>query len=39
MINIARDVKIQVEFNPEVVQSYRLIGYENRDIADKDFQV
>jgi Ca-activated chloride channel family protein len=38
MINIARDVKIQVEFNPEVVQSYRLIGYENRDIADKDFR-
>lgn len=38
MINIARDVKIQMEFNPEVVESYRLIGYENRDIADKDFR-
>ena len=30
--------KIQVEFNPDTVQSYRLIGYENRDIADKDFR-
>jgi Ca-activated chloride channel homolog len=38
MITIARDVKIQVEFNPELVSSYRLIGYENRDIADKDFR-
>ena len=37
MISIARDVKIQVEF-AESVQSYRLIGYENRDIADKDFR-
>jgi len=35
---IAKDVKIQVEFNPEVVYAYRLIGYENRDIADKDFR-
>ena len=38
MIAVARDVKIQVEFDPEVVSSYRLIGYENRDIADKDFR-
>lgn len=38
MITIARDVKIQMEFNPSVVESYRLIGYENRDIADKDFR-
>lgn len=38
MLSIARDVKIQVEFNPTSVQSYRLIGYENRDIADKDFR-
>jgi Ca-activated chloride channel family protein len=38
MLSIARDVKIQVEFNPETVQSYRLIGYENRDIADQDFR-
>ncbi len=35
---IAKDVKIQVEFNEEAVYSYRLIGYENRDIADKDFR-
>lgn len=35
---IARDVKVQVEFNPEVVKSYRLIGYENRDVADHDFR-
>ena len=35
---IARDVKIQVEFDPDTVYAYRLIGYENRDIADKDFR-
>jgi Ca-activated chloride channel family protein len=35
---IARDVKVQIEFNPEIVKSYRLIGYENRDVADKDFR-
>ncbi|MBK9975067.1 MAG: von Willebrand factor type A domain-containing protein [Planctomycetes bacterium] len=35
---IARDVKMQVEFNPAVVKSWRLIGYENRDVADKDFR-
>jgi Ca-activated chloride channel family protein len=35
---IARDARIQVEFNPAVVRSYRLIGYENRDIADEDFR-
>ncbi|MFH1463388.1 MAG: von Willebrand factor type A domain-containing protein [Pseudomonadota bacterium] len=35
---IARDVKIQVEFDPEAVLAYRLVGYENRDIADKDFR-
>jgi Ca-activated chloride channel family protein len=35
---IARDVKVQVEFNPEVVKRYRLIGYENRDVADRDFR-
>lgn len=35
---IARDVKIQVDFNPQAVRSYRLIGYENRDVADKDFR-
>ncbi|MEM8872931.1 MAG: von Willebrand factor type A domain-containing protein [Planctomycetota bacterium] len=34
---IAKDVKIQVEFNPATVASYRLIGYENRKLADRDF--
>jgi len=37
MFTIAKDVKIQVEFNPEVVQSYRLIGYVNRKLNDEDF--
>jgi len=35
---IARDAKIQVNFSPDVVRSYRLIGYENRDVADEDFR-
>jgi Ca-activated chloride channel family protein len=35
---IGYDAKIQVEFNPDAVESYRLIGYENRDIADEDFR-
>jgi Ca-activated chloride channel family protein len=35
---IARDAKIQVDFNPEVVSRYRLLGYENRDVADEDFR-
>ena len=35
---IARDAKVQVEFNPEIVHSYRLLGYENRPIADEDFR-
>ncbi|HEX8293079.1 MAG TPA: VWA domain-containing protein [Pyrinomonadaceae bacterium] len=34
---IAKDVKIQVEFNPRLVAGYRLIGYENRLLADRDF--
>ncbi len=34
---VAKDVKIQVEFNPAVVTSYRLIGYENRRLAAEDF--
>jgi Ca-activated chloride channel family protein len=37
LFTIARDVKIQVEFNPAAVQSYRLIGYENRMLAAEDF--
>jgi Ca-activated chloride channel family protein len=35
---IARDVKVQVEFDPAQVERYRLLGYENRAIADKDFR-
>jgi len=35
---IALDAKVQVDFNPEVVAYYRLIGYENRDVADQDFR-
>lgn len=35
---IARDVKVQVDFDPGVVKQYRLLGYENRDVADKDFR-
>jgi len=37
LFTIADDVKAQVEFNPENVKSYRLIGYENRIMSDKDF--
>ena len=37
LFTIAKDVKIQVEFNPKQVQAYRLIGYENRLLADEDF--
>lgn len=35
---VARDAKIQVEFNPQVVQRYRLVGYENRDVRDEQFR-
>ncbi|PKL77142.1 MAG: VWA domain-containing protein [Candidatus Melainabacteria bacterium HGW-Melainabacteria-1] len=35
---LAKDAKIQVAFNPELVEQYRLLGYENRDIADEDFR-
>lgn len=37
LLTIAKDVKIQIEFNPAKVKSYRLVGYENRLLADKDF--
>jgi len=37
LVTIAKDVKIQVEFNPNRVGSYRLIGYENRRLAARDF--
>jgi Ca-activated chloride channel family protein len=37
LFTIAKDVKLQVEFNPANVQGYRLIGYENRMLAKEDF--
>jgi Ca-activated chloride channel family protein len=37
LFTIAKDVKIQVEFNPAKVKAYRLIGYENRLLAAEDF--
>lgn len=37
LYTVAKDVKIQVEFNPANVSEYRLIGYENRALADRDF--
>lgn len=38
LFTIAKDVKIQVEFNPATVQSYRLVGYENRMLNKEDFR-
>ncbi|MDF1549428.1 MAG: von Willebrand factor type A domain-containing protein [Bacteroidales bacterium] len=37
MYTIAKDVKLQVEFNPSLVKAYRLVGYENRRLNDEDF--
>jgi Ca-activated chloride channel family protein len=37
LVTIAKDVKIQIEFNPAAVAGYRLIGYENRVLAAEDF--
>ncbi|MCK4776702.1 MAG: von Willebrand factor type A domain-containing protein, partial [Candidatus Krumholzibacteria bacterium] len=37
LFTIAKDVKIQIEFNPGRIDAYRLIGYENRVLADRDF--
>ena len=37
LVPIAKDVKVQVEFNPAQVKQYRLIGYENRALAEEDF--
>jgi Ca-activated chloride channel family protein len=37
LFTVAKDVKIQVEFNPAKVQAYRLLGYENRILAKEDF--
>lgn len=38
LVVTARDAKAQVEFDPEQVATYRLLGYENRDVADDDFR-
>jgi len=38
MVHIAKDMKIQVEFNPEHVYAYRLLGYEDRAVADSQFR-
>ena len=37
LLTIAKDVKIQIEFNPKKVAAYRLVGYENRMLAAQDF--
>lgn len=37
LVTLAKDVKIQVEFNPALVESYRLVGYENRMLNNEDF--
>ncbi len=37
LLTIAKDVKIQIEFNPAVVSEYRLVGYENRQLRREDF--
>ncbi len=38
LFTIAKDVKLQIEFNPAFVQAYRLVGYENRLLNDEDFK-
>jgi Ca-activated chloride channel family protein len=38
LFTVADDVKAQIEFNPENVKSYRLVGYENRMLANEDFE-
>jgi secreted protein with Ig-like and vWFA domain len=37
LVTVAKDVKFQIEFNPAQVQSWRLVGYENRTLANRDF--
>ena len=37
LVTVAKDVKLQVEFNPAAVAGYRLVGYENRMLRDQDF--
>lgn len=38
IFTVAKDVKAQIEFNPEYVQAYRLVGYENRLLNEEDFK-
>ncbi len=38
LLTVCKDVKLQVEFNPELVEAYRLLGYDNRVLDRKDFQ-
>ncbi|MEM9985154.1 MAG: von Willebrand factor type A domain-containing protein, partial [Bacteroidota bacterium] len=38
LFTVAKDVKVQVSFNPEIIQAYRLIGYENRVLSEEDFE-
>ncbi len=38
MVTVAKDVKLQVEFNPAYISEYRLVGYDNRVLADEDFE-
>jgi Ca-activated chloride channel homolog len=38
LFTVAKDVKLQIEFNPRHVQAYRLIGYENRSLKNEEFQ-
>jgi len=38
LFTVAKDVKLQLEFNPKYVKAYRLIGYENRTLANEDFK-
>ena len=38
LYTVAKDVKLQLEFNPQYVKEYRLVGYENRALANEDFE-
>lgn len=38
LVTVAKDVKLQIEFNPAYIKGYRLIGYENRTLATEDFE-
>ena len=37
LVTVAKDVKLQIEFNPAYIKGYRLLGYENRTLATEDF--